>query len=64
MSEGTNIVEKADLRVRRKSGELYINKTQYFNNVPQEIYNFHIGGYQVLDKYLKDRKGRELGLSK
>ena len=25
-------------------------------------WNFHIGGYQVLDKYLKSRKGRELSL--
>ena len=27
-----------------------------------ERWNFHIGGYQVLDKYLKSRKGRKLSL--
>lgn len=26
----------------------------------QEIWNFHIGGYQVCEKWLKDRKGRKL----
>jgi len=28
--------------------------------VPAEIWNFHIGGYQVCEKWLKDRKGRKL----
>ncbi len=41
---------------------LYINKTQYFVPVPQDVWEFHIGGYQVLDKYLKSRKGRTLSL--
>jgi hypothetical protein len=30
--------------------------------VPQAVWDFHIGGYQVLDKYLKSRKGRVLTL--
>lgn len=42
--------------------KLYINKTQYFENVSEEIYNCQIGGYQVLDKYLSARKGRTLEL--
>ena len=37
-----------------------INKTQYFEGIPEEVYNFHIGGYQVCQKWLKDRKGRTL----
>jgi hypothetical protein len=41
-------------------GRLFINARQYFDNVPESVYNFHIGGYQVLDKYLKDRKTRTL----
>ena len=41
---------------------LHINKTQYFSPVPAEVWAFHIGGYQVLDKYLKSRKGRTLSL--
>ena len=41
---------------------LHINKTQYFTNVPKESWEFIIGGYTVLDKYLKERRkaGRPL----
>jgi predicted helicase len=39
-----------------------INKTQSFAPVPEIVWNFHIGGYQVIDKYLKSRKGRCLSL--
>ncbi|MGA8616823.1 MAG: type ISP restriction/modification enzyme [Xanthobacteraceae bacterium] len=39
-----------------------INKAQSFKPVPQDVWDFHIGGYQVLDKYLKSRKGRVLSL--
>lgn len=31
-----------------------------FQGMPEAVWNFHIGGYQVCDKWLKDRKGREL----
>jgi len=46
--------EKAD------KGWVYINKGQYFEGVRQEVWEFHIGGYQVCEKWLKDRRGREL----
>jgi predicted helicase len=39
-----------------------INKTQSFKPVPQAVWDFHIGGYQVLDKYLKSRRERPLSL--
>ena len=39
---------------------VYINKTQYFEGVLPEVWDFHIGGYQVCQKWLKDRKGRTL----
>ncbi len=39
---------------------LYINGEKYFSNVKPEVWNYHIGGYQVLAKYLKDRKGRQM----
>jgi hypothetical protein len=41
---------------------IWINKTQNFAPVPQAVWHFHIGGYQVLEKYLKSRKGRVLTL--
>ena len=42
------------------NGRVYINGTQYFDNVPQTAWEFYIGGYQPAQKYLKDRKGRML----
>ena len=42
------------------NGRVWINKTQYFDNVPPEVWSYHIGGYQVCQKWLKDRKGRQL----
>lgn len=43
-----------------KDNKVYINKTQYFDNVPEIAWNFYIGGYQPAQKWLKDRKGRIL----
>ncbi len=39
---------------------VYVNKEKYFEGVAPEVWNYHIGGYQVLHKYLKDRKGRNM----
>ena len=33
-------------------------KTSGFKGVPEEVWEFHIGGYQVCKKWLKDRQGR------
>lgn len=56
--EGDNRVEK----VRYESGRVFINQTQYFEEVALQVWQYHIGGYQVCDKWLKDRKGRILNL--
>lgn len=37
-----------------------INADKYFEGISPELWNYHIGGYQVLHKYLKDRKGKSL----
>jgi len=42
------------------NGKLFINKIDYFDNVPSDVFNFYIGGYQVLDKFLKDRMGKSI----
>ena len=56
---GSNVMEKA--KHDPEENRVYINKEgQYFDNVPEEIWNFRVGGYQVLNKWLKDRKGRNL----
>ncbi|MBP1840396.1 type ISP restriction/modification enzyme [Formosa algae] len=41
-------------------GKVWINDTQYFNNVPLVAWEFYIGGYQPAQKWLKDRKDKEL----
>ncbi|ECQ8840762.1 TPA: DNA methyltransferase [Campylobacter jejuni] len=40
--------------------ELFINESLYFNKVSPEIYEFKIGGYAVLDKYLKSHKEEDI----
>lgn len=37
---------------------IYINKEKYFEGVIPKVWNYHIGGYRVLHKYLKDRKDK------
>jgi len=44
----------------KRPGRVYINKTQYFEGVPPEVWEFQIGGYQVARKWLQDRRGRKL----
>ena len=41
-------------------GRVYINDAQFFDGVPQTVWDMHIGGYRVAEKWLKDRKGRQL----
>jgi hypothetical protein len=50
-------------------GRVYINGTrrkadaaaaQYFEGIAPEVWEFQVGGYQVPDKWLKDRRGRKL----
>lgn len=55
---GSNLVE--NIRYSESDQRVYINKFQYFEGVPSEVWNFQIGGYQVCAKWLKDRKGRTL----
>ena len=45
-----------------KAQRVCINGTQYFEPVRQELWEYRIGGYQVLEKWLKDRKDRPLTL--
>ncbi|MFZ2323788.1 MAG: type ISP restriction/modification enzyme, partial [Ignavibacteriaceae bacterium] len=54
--EGDEEVEK----IKYENGKVWINKLQYFGNVPETAWNFYIGGYQPAQKWLKDRRGREL----
>jgi hypothetical protein len=53
---GTNTV----LEPKWEDERVYINATQYFGGVREEVWEMMIGGYQPAEKWLKDRRGREL----
>ena len=46
--------------IEKQLGRIWINEQQYFDNIPLTAWEFYIGGYQPAQKWLKDRKGREL----
>jgi Zn-finger domain-containing protein len=57
---GSNTVEK--VRYDEETRRVYFNKEQYFEGVSKAVSEYQIGAYQVMAKYLKDRKKRELSL--
>lgn len=59
MGEGDNRIDKPKL----KDQQIWINKTQYFDQVPKGVWEFYIGGYQPAQKWLKDRRRQEVTFS-
>ena len=55
--KGDNLVK---IKPYYDNGKVWINKTQYFENIPSEAWEFFIGGYQPAQKWLQERKGIEL----
>ncbi len=41
--------------------DVYMNRSVYWRNVPAGVWNYHIGGYQVLKKWLSYREKNILG---
>lgn len=58
---GDNLIEDLSWTAE-EGGRVYINKQQYLGNVSAVAWDSYIGGYQPAQKWLKDRKGRVLGL--
>ena len=64
--DGDNVVDKPvfvplpQAGGEKQKGRVQINPDQCFENVPCIAWEFHIGGYQPAQKWLKDRKGRAL----
>ena len=54
--EGDSVVG----RVQYRDGHVWINRTQYFSDVPVAVWEFEIGAYQPCEKWLRDRKGEAL----
>lgn len=53
---GSNKVEKP----KYETEKVWINKEQYFDGIKEGVWKYQIGGYQVCEKWLKDRKERTL----
>ena len=49
------------IRYDEQNNRLYINEERYFEDVTKELYEYQIGGYKVIEHYLKDRKDRQIG---
>jgi len=47
-------VEK--IKYDKKRFRVYINQHHYFEGIPENVWQYRIGGYQVCNKWLKDRK--------
>ena len=43
--------------------KVFINKTQFFANVQEDVWNYWIGGHQIAQKWIKERKGEVLSES-
>ncbi len=59
--DGDNTV--TTVKYKPEKQRVYINKTRYFSGIPPEVWEFKVGGYQVLEKWLKDRKKAKRTLS-
>jgi predicted helicase len=54
--DGSNKVEK----LKYENEKVWVNKEQYFDGITEEVWQYQIGGYQICEKWLKDRKDRTL----
>lgn len=58
---GSNCVEERRFKATDEHmGRIYINETQYFDNVPESVWSKTVAGYPAADLWLKQRKGRKL----
>lgn len=57
-SNKNNTIEK--IAYNAESKRLFVNDSLYFDNVDSSVWEYKIGGYIVLDKYLKSHKGEEI----
>ena len=46
--------------IRYKNGVLHLNEKKVIRGIPEEAWNYQIGGYKVLEKWFKEHKGNEL----
>ena len=56
VGDGDDVVGKSTLA----EVKVWINASQYFDEVPRDVWEFRVGSYQPAQKWLKDREGRAL----
>jgi hypothetical protein len=56
--ENSDIIKKIIYSEEEKT--VHINDDRYFDNVTPQMWNYFIGGYKVMEKYLKLRIGRQM----
>jgi len=56
--EGSDLVESTNYD--KENERIYINKSQFIGNVPERAWDYQVGGYEVLHKWLTERKGKRL----
>jgi predicted helicase len=44
----------------KRWGRVYIDDKHYFSNIPGELWEYKLCGYRVLEKWLRERKGKGL----
>lgn len=60
--QGTGDKRVDKIKYDKEGKRVYINNDQYFEGVENDIWDYQFGGYQVLSKWLKGRKGKILSL--
>jgi hypothetical protein len=60
--QGTGDKRVDKIKYDKNNERVYINNDQYFEGVEENIWQYYIGGYQVCNKWLKNRKGKVLSL--
>lgn len=56
--QGDDLIEKPGFD--EDHHQVFINSNKYFEGITPEMWQYHIGGYRVLEKYIKDRKGLQM----
>ncbi|EKE13609.1 MAG: hypothetical protein ACD_12C00889G0003 [uncultured bacterium] len=62
-TEGLEDWKVIEVRYDEQNKRVYVNKSQFFEGIEKDVWELNIGGYQVCDKWLKERKKAQRSLS-
>jgi hypothetical protein len=54
-------IEELEELVGKRTLDVYLNTETYWSNVPEKVWNYSLGGYQVIKKWLSYREQGVLG---